>query len=60
MGVGDVNFGKTVVERPRMVDRLPSIHHDDEGTFAANKIYEELEKGVDGESLEKLSACGVS
>ena len=57
MGVGDIDFGKTVIERPRMIDRLPSIHHYDEGTFAADEVYEELEKGVDGKGLEYWLVC---
>ena len=51
MRIGDVNFGKAMIKRPRMVYGWTPMHHDDKGTFAAEKIYEKLEKRIYGESL---------
>ena len=51
MGVGDVNFGKAMIKRPRMVHGWSPMHHDDKGTFAAEEVYKKLEKGVDCKSL---------
>ena len=52
MGVGDVNFGKAMIKRPRMVHGWSPVHHDDKGTFPAKEVYEKLEKGINRESLK--------
>jgi hypothetical protein len=53
VGVGDIDTREDVVEGPQMMDRLSTMHHDDEGSFAANVIYQKLKEGVYRESLEK-------
>ena len=51
VGIRDVNLGETRVKRPRVVVRLSTMHHDNEGTFAANKVDQELKKSVDCEGF---------
>jgi hypothetical protein len=49
--VGNVDFGEAVIHGPEMRDWSSAIHHDNQGSFAANEIDEELEEGIDGECL---------
>ena len=56
MRVRNVDFGQTVIQGPRMMDGLSTVHHDDEGAFAAKKIYQKLEKRIYGEGLWSRSA----
>lgn len=51
MRVGNVNFAKAMTQGPRMMDRLAAIHHYDQGTFATDKVDEELEECVDSKCL---------
>lgn len=64
MRIADVDLWEKVIERPHMLPRSPTVHHDDERALSAEKIDEELKKGVNGEGLvdvtyriEKLSGC---
>lgn len=34
------------------MDRLSTVHHDNEGTLAAKEVDEQLQEGVDCESLK--------
>lgn len=34
-----------------MVDRLSTVHHDNEGAFTTEEVDKELEEGVDGKRL---------
>jgi len=54
VGIGDVDFGETVAQWPGMVYWLSAVHHDDQGTFAAKEIDEQLEEGIDGKGLLNL------
>jgi hypothetical protein len=52
--VRDIDFREAVIHGPEMRDRPSAIHHDNQRSFAADKIDKELEEGVDGECLELL------
>ena len=51
MGVGNVNFGKTMTERPRVMNGLASVHHDYERAFTTEEVDEELKEGIYGKGL---------
>lgn len=34
-----------------MLNRLSSVHHDDQRSLAANEVYEQLQEGVEGKCL---------
>ena len=55
VGVRDVNLGEEVIHRPGMRDGRTAVGHDNDGPLAAEEVDEELEEGVDGECLPKLS-----
>lgn len=59
MGVGDIDLGQTLIEWPWVGDGRAAMHKYDEGSFAPNEIYEELEEGINGERLAILSASGT-
>lgn len=46
MRVRYVNFRKTVIEWPDMRNRSSAVHHDDEGSLAADEVDQELKEGV--------------
>ena len=60
MRVGDVNFGETATHGPRMADRRPTVHHNDEGTFTAKKVDKQLEECIDCKGLELASGTFVA
>jgi hypothetical protein len=45
-----------------MRDWASTVHHDDQGPLAADEVYEELKKGVNGEGFvyvaERVDPCG--
>ena len=51
MRIRNVDFVEEFTERPRMRDGRPSMHKDDESTFTANEVDEELEESIDDEGL---------
>ena len=53
MRIADIHLPhpRDLIERPEMVDRRTSMHHDDEAALAAEEVDEELEEGVEDESL---------
>lgn len=52
VGVGYVDAGKDVVQRPQVMDGFATICHDDEGSFTAEVVDQQLEKRVYCECLE--------
>jgi len=52
MGVGNVHFRQTKIQRPWMTLGLSTVHHNDQGPFSAKKVDEKLKEGVDGECLD--------
>lgn len=52
MRIGDISFRKAMVQRPEMVDWFSAVHHDYQSSFAAEEVDQELEEGIDRESLE--------
>ena len=56
MRIRNVDLRKAVIERPNMRYGSAAVHHDDEGTFTANKVDEQLEKGIQRECLVAFSA----
>jgi len=54
--IRNVDFWKAVIERPNMRYGSAAVHHDDEGTFTANKVDEQLKKGIQRECLVAGSA----
>lgn len=43
-----------------MVDRRPTVHHDDEGAFTTEEVDKELEEGVDGKRLQTAVSGDLS
>jgi hypothetical protein len=39
-----------------MVDRLSTVHHDNQGSFSSNEVDQELEESVYGKSLVQVSS----
>jgi hypothetical protein len=59
VGIGYVDSRETVIQRPQMIDRLSTVHHDNQGSFSSNKIDQELEESVNRKSLvESATAIG--
>jgi hypothetical protein len=62
--VTDVYLRKDIIQWPKMFFRRPPVHHDDQGALPTNKIDEELEKCVYGESFihitDRLDKLGRS
>ncbi len=48
-----VDLRKDMVDGPDMVNRLAAVCHDDEGSFTAEVVDQQLKEGVDGEGLER-------
>lgn len=55
MGIRYVDLSEAMIQRPRVTDWSPSIHHGYQSPFAAKEVDQELEKGIDGESLGSVS-----
>jgi hypothetical protein len=49
--VGYVDAGEDMVDRPEMVNRFAAVRHDNEGSFTADIVDQQLEEGVDGKGL---------
>lgn len=58
--VGNVDLGEAVVEWPEVRDGLATVHHDYKRAFAADEVNEELEEGIDCESLRETSQLGCA
>jgi hypothetical protein len=54
VGIGYVDGLKDMVERPEVVNRFAAVGHDDEGSFPAEVVDQQLEEGVDREGLDEL------
>lgn len=55
MRVRYVDSRKDMVERPKVVDRLSAMRHDDKSSLAAQVVYHKLEERIDGEGLSIVS-----
>jgi hypothetical protein len=55
MRIGDVDLRKAVIEGPEVVDGSASMHHNDQRSFPAEKVDQELKERVDCEGLAKLT-----
>jgi hypothetical protein len=42
-----------VIEGPEVVNRFASMHHDNQCSFSANEIDQELKEGIDRKGLAK-------
>ena len=42
-----------MIERPKVVDGLAAVRHDDQSSLAADIVDQQLEEGVDRERLER-------
>jgi hypothetical protein len=51
MRIRDIDFGQTMIERPEVMYRFSSMHQDNQGSFATDKVDEKLEEGINRESL---------
>jgi hypothetical protein len=49
--IGYVDAGEDMVDRPEMVNRFAAVRHDNEGSFTADIVDQQLEEGVDGKGL---------
>jgi hypothetical protein len=58
--IGNIDFREAVIQGPEVRDWSSTIHHDDQGSFAADEIDEELEEGIDGECLDSLLVLDYS
>ena len=54
MRIRDVYFCQAMIEWPQVGDWGSTMHHDDEGSLAAQEVDEELEKSVQCESLKMV------
>lgn len=43
-----------------MVDRRPTVHHDNEGAFTTEEVDEQLEEGIDGKRLQPAISRDLS
>lgn len=55
MRIGDIDAGEDMVHRPEVMYRFAAVGHDNEGSFSAQVVDQQLEECVDGEGLVDVS-----
>ena len=53
--VGDIDLGEARAYWPWVRYRLPTVHHDNQGSLASKEVNQELQEGVNGESFVNIS-----
>ena len=54
MRVRDVDLAEYVIERPQMLNGCSTMGHDNQGTLAAQVVYQQLEEGVNRKSFVNI------
>jgi hypothetical protein len=64
MRVGYINLAQHVIHGPEVLDGSTPVHHDDQGSFPADIVYEKLEEGINGKCFvyvsNRVDKCGGS
>lgn len=51
MRIGDVDFWKEVIKGPGMLDRRTAVRHDNNSSFTAEEVDQQLKEGIDRKCL---------